>query len=76
MLRRHLSTEPEAAAAIERVHLAATANGKPYYKDPATGYRVWTRAAHLKRGKCCGSLCRHCPFDYVNVKQNKFGELR
>ena len=22
---------------------------------------------HLKRGYCCGSGCRHCPYDHVNV---------
>jgi len=24
---------------------------------------VFTRAYHLKRGYCCGSGCRHCPYD-------------
>ena len=23
---------------------------------------VFTAAYHLKRGSCCGSGCRHCPF--------------
>ncbi|NDD63136.1 MAG: hypothetical protein EBZ36_04020 [Acidobacteria bacterium] len=23
---------------------------------------VFTRACHLRRGFCCGSGCRHCPF--------------
>lgn len=26
---------------------------------------------HLKRGYCCGSNCRHCPYDHVNVPGNK-----
>jgi len=24
---------------------------------------VFTRRYHLKRGYCCGSGCRHCPYD-------------
>lgn len=26
------------------------------------GNVVFTEAYHLKRGKCCGSGCRHCPY--------------
>jgi hypothetical protein len=52
---------------IKREHDRACAEGKAYYVDPKTKYRVMTRECHLQRGKCCGSLCRHCPFDYVNV---------
>ncbi|GAB5583568.1 uncharacterized protein C1orf53 homolog isoform X2 [Prionailurus iriomotensis] len=33
--------------------------GQLNYTDPATGYLVLTRLAHLQRGKCCGSACRH-----------------
>jgi hypothetical protein len=25
-------------------------------------YLVFTAAYHLKRGFCCGSGCRHCPY--------------
>ena len=25
-------------------------------------YMVFTAAYHLKRGSCCGSGCRHCPW--------------
>ncbi len=25
-------------------------------------YMVFTAAYHLKRGSCCGSGCRHCPY--------------
>ena len=37
------------------------------YIDPASGYQVLTSQAHLKRGTCCGNVCRHCPFEYINV---------
>ena len=30
-----------------------------YYEGP---YLVFTAAYHLKRGYCCNSNCRHCPF--------------
>jgi hypothetical protein len=39
--------------------------GDFYFED---GLMVFTAAYHLKRGHCCGSTCRHCPFDYENVK--------
>jgi hypothetical protein len=34
-----------------------------YYMDPASGLLVFTASHHLKRGYCCGSGCRHCPYD-------------
>lgn len=49
------------------LHEAACARGEATYRDPATGYMVFTRLAHLKRGKCCGSACRHCPYDHEAV---------
>jgi len=30
-----------------------------YYEGP---YLVFTEAYHLKRGYCCNSDCRHCPY--------------
>ena len=38
------------------------------YEDPETVYSVFTELAHKKRGKCCGSGCRHCPYSHVNVR--------
>ncbi len=29
------------------------------------GLLVFTRGYHLRRGICCGSGCRHCPFGQV-----------
>ena len=31
-----------------------------YYME--NGLMVFTAAYHLKRGSCCGSGCRHCPY--------------
>ncbi|XP_038205274.1 uncharacterized protein C1orf53 homolog [Arvicola amphibius] len=53
---------------IARLHQAACAAGQLSYVDPTTGYVVFTRLAHLQRGACCGSACRHCPYGQVNVK--------
>ncbi|NBB26446.1 hypothetical protein GVM20_15035 [Porphyrobacter sp. SLTP] len=49
------------------LHEAACARGEATYRDPDTGYTVFTRVAHLARGKCCGSACRHCPYDHEAV---------
>jgi hypothetical protein len=35
--------------------------GEDYYLDEF-GRMVFTAAYHLKRGHCCDSGCRHCPF--------------
>jgi hypothetical protein len=53
--------------AWHRVHAAAVARGARTYIDPATGFTVFTELAHRDRGACCGSACRHCPFDHANV---------
>ena len=36
-----------------------------YYMDGP--YMVFTAAYHLKRGYCCGSGCRHCPYGHLDV---------
>jgi len=33
-------------------------------------FLVFTAAHHLRRGSCCGSQCRHCPFEPRGVKGN------
>ena len=48
---------------IQRRHDAAVDAGAQTYTDPATGYQVFTAAYLLDRGYCCGSGCRHCPYD-------------
>jgi len=32
-----------------------------FYLTPE-GYRCFTAQYHLKRGYCCDSNCRHCPY--------------
>lgn len=58
---------------FDKIHRAACSRGDLTYKDPSTGYSVFTKVAHQQRGSCCGSGCRHCPFAHENVsdKANK-----
>jgi hypothetical protein len=40
---------------------------RPLVLQPGDSYRdgpylVFTRQYHLRRGYCCGSGCRHCPY--------------
>jgi hypothetical protein len=34
------------------------------------GNLVFTAAYHLKRGSCCGSGCRHCPYRESESEQH------
>lgn len=51
-----------------------------YYNE--MGYKVFTEAYHLKRGYCCKSGCKHCPYGYDKktdrfikpIKNNKCNE--
>ena len=36
-------------------------DAKDFYFTPE-GHVVWTEQYHLKRGYCCQSGCRHCPY--------------
>ncbi|MDA9551665.1 DUF5522 domain-containing protein [Flavobacteriaceae bacterium] len=40
-----------------------------YYMSPK-GFKVFTEQYHTKRGYCCESNCRHCPFGF-NKKHTK-----
>jgi hypothetical protein len=37
--------------------------GEDYYLTPE-GFKVFTEKYHLKRGYCCRSGCRNCPYGY------------
>lgn len=39
-----------------------------YYIE--NGLLVYTAAYHLKRGSCCGSGCRHCPYEPPHIEGN------
>ena len=38
--------------------------GEFYYDGP---YIVFTEAYHLRRGYCCQSGCRHCPYGFYKL---------
>lgn len=40
-----------------------------YYNEQ--GYKVFTEKYHLKRGYCCKSGCKHCPYGY-DKKTDRF----
>lgn len=42
--------------------------GDYYFSEE--GYLVFTEQYHLKRGYCCQSGCRHCPYEF-NRKKDK-----
>lgn len=48
-------TNPQEAASAESL-----IEGEDFYFEGA--YVVFTEAYHLKRGECCNSGCRHCPY--------------
>ncbi|MEO5570769.1 MAG: DUF5522 domain-containing protein [Bacteroidia bacterium] len=37
----------------------------------AEGYIVFTEKYHLKRGYCCESNCRHCPYKKKKEKKEE-----
>jgi hypothetical protein len=42
--------------------------GTDYYYNEA-GLVVFTSDYLLKRGTCCGSGCKNCPYHYLNVAE-------
>ena len=42
--------------------------GKDYYLED--GRIIMTETYHKKRGKCCSSGCRHCPYWPPHIKGN------
>ena len=48
--------------------------GEDYYLNDK-GLLVFTEKYLLDRGYCCGSGCRHCPYNYEAVPQPKRSDL-
>jgi hypothetical protein len=46
--------------------------GVDYYINE-DGLFVFTKEYHLKRGYCCKSGCKHCPYGFKNQKKNQEG---
>ena len=58
--------KPDKPKAPEKINPLPLEEGDYYYNEQ--GYLVFTEQYHLKRGYCCGSRCKHCPFGWENVK--------
>jgi len=43
--------------------------GEDYYINEDNKY-VFTEKYHLKRGNCCKSGCKHCPYGFVKPVRN------
>lgn len=50
---------PEPAPAAGHAQPLVLQHGDFYREN---GRMVFTAAYHLRRGYCCGSHCRHCPY--------------
>jgi hypothetical protein len=59
---RRLRTDHPRYVEIAARHRAAVEEGSPSYRDPVTGFMVFTSAFLAGRGYCCTNGCRHCPF--------------
>jgi hypothetical protein len=55
---------------VQQLYVQETRSKKPepdFYKDK-NGNIVMTESFHIKRGKCCGSHCKHCPYEPLYQK--------
>ena len=49
-------------------HKAKIDNNEDYYMED--GFCVFTEKFLLKKEACCGSGCRHCPYDPPHIRNN------
>ena len=57
---------------IQQLYVQETTKKSPeldFYKDE-NGRFVMTESFHIKRGSCCGSKCKHCPYEPLYDKGN------
>jgi len=43
--------------------------GEDFYREGA--FVVFTERYHLRRGRCCESRCRHCPFGFAKEDRSR-----
>jgi hypothetical protein len=60
--RRRLSPDEPDYRQIVRRHDEALRAGADTYVDPRSGLSVLTALYLARRGYCCESGCRHCPY--------------
>jgi len=61
-LPRRLPRQVDVREAIAVRHDDALHRGGATYTDPVSGLSVFTSEFLARRGYCCDSGCRHCPF--------------
>ena len=66
--RRSISSEARVETLKDK---PALVEGEDFYREGA--YVVFTAAYHLRRGYCCESGCRHCPYgaDWKGVESDE-----
>ena len=47
---------------LQKIVMPNLEPGDYYYSEE--GFIVFTKQYHLKRGYCCQSGCKHCPYGY------------
>ena len=57
-----LAPDDPAYSQIVEAHSEAMRAGSDTYVDPRSGLTVLTAAYLARRGYCCDSGCRHCPY--------------
>ena len=68
--QRPRAAQPATPPAAETVSGPVTTPSQPdFYLE--NGNVVFTAAYHLRRGTCCGSGCRHCPYDPPHVEGSR-----
>lgn len=55
----------------KELHDKACEEQKDFYIDVETGYKVLTAYFLNRRGYCCKSHCRHCPYGFSKEAVNK-----
>ncbi|QOV90383.1 DUF5522 domain-containing protein [Humisphaera borealis] len=63
--RRSESSQPNPTVASAKGVNTPLVENVDYYIEQ--GRWVFTAVFHRKRGHCCGSGCRHCPYEHCNV---------
>ncbi len=62
---------PKFAFMNEQLNPNNLKEGEDFYYTPE-GYKCFTEKYHIKRGYCCKSGCRHCPYGF----DKKTGEIK
>lgn len=62
-MERRLPAGTDFHAEVMRRHDMAVRGRRPTYRDPVSGYTVFTARFLADRGYCCRSGCRHCPYE-------------